>query len=815
MAADAGTAVMRGICAGRGSIVSTNYLKLVLLAGAAVVAWPTSMAYAQDASEEIVVTAQRREQALQDVPITLQVVTAEAIDQLAADDMGDMSAFVPGLSVSNSSPTQARYSIRGVTTSDFGVGTDPAVGVYVDGVYAARSGAGLLAFSDVARIEVLKGPQGTLFGRNSAAGAVSITTNQPSDEFEARLGVRFGEYEKRRVEGMINLPLADTLALRLNAVANQRDGWLTDGATGEDYDREENWAVRGALRWDITPNTQATLSYTHDDVDQDARPAIGIVDVSGPGLPPVPADPNAYTNPFTSTIFNDAIDNHETRQLDEVTLNITHDFGDMTFTSLTSTRHFETENREDEDGTNRADLYFDTNNREDNDSFYQEFRLAGGTEALDWIAGVSYYDETARQRSDTFANTSSINNTLANAVGITPFQDLEDALIFFDVPATVMGLGWSEDMINRGEFTAVAAFADVIWHATDRLNLTFGLRYTRDEKTFAWLNNPRVAPELDATLAALVDLTVIDQATADAFGFDVVFDMNGFAGVACDNGVTVAEGVTCELSDEWENVSPRVVADYSLTDDVMVFASYARGYKAGGFNSVQPGSRFDNEDVDNFEIGVKSEFDNGLVLNVSAFSYLYEGKQSISLETVGTIQQYVTTTSDDEAWGIDAQLNWSPTEAFNLFVNAQYIDATFKNKVTGGGDDLSGQPTGEPYWSWAGGVSYQFDFASAGTLDLSLVHAYRGEGRCNDDSTAQGNCSPNPMFDPSEAQNRTDFRAYWRDQGERLQLGVFVNNLFDEQYVTGINNITAGSLGTPFVGLTEPRMWGVDLTYTY
>lgn len=811
MVADAG-AVATGFCVGRGAIVSTNYLKLILLAGAAVVAAPAGIAHAQDASEEVVVTAQRREQALQDVPITLQVVTAEAIDQVAADDMGDMSAFVPGLSVSNSSPTQARYSIRGVTTSDFGVGTDPAVGVYVDGVYAARSGAGLLAFSDVARIEVLKGPQGTLFGRNSAAGAVSITTNQPSDEFEARLGVRFGEYDKRRFEGLINLPIADTLALRVNTVVNQRDGWLTDGATGQDYDREENWAVRGALRWDVTPNTQATLSYTHDNVDQDARPAIGIVDVSGPGAPPVPANPNAYTNPFRSTIYNDVIDNHETRELDEVTLNITHEFGDITFTSLTSARHFETENREDEDGTNRVDLYFDTNNREDNDSFYQEFRFAGGNEALDWIAGISYYDETAHQRSDTFANTSSINTTLANAIGATPFQDLEDALGGF---ATVMELGWSEDMINRGDFTAAAAFADVIWHATDRLNLTFGLRYTRDEKTFQWLNTPRAAPELDATLAALVGLNAIDQATADAFQFDVIFDMGTFAGVACDNGVTVAEGVTCELSDEWENVSPRFVLDYNLTDDVMLFASYARGYKAGGFNSVQPGSRFDNEDVDNYEIGIKSEFDNGLILNVSAFSYLYEGKQSITLVPVGSVQQYVTTTSDDEAWGVDAQLNWSPTEALSLFVNAQYIDSTFKNKVTSGGDDLSGQPTGEPYWSWAGGVSYQFDFASAGTLDLSLVHAYRGEGRCNDDSIAQGNCSPNPVFDPSEAQNRTDFRAYWRDQSERVQLGFFVNNLFDEQYVTGINNITAASLGTPFVGLTEPRMWGVDLSYTY
>lgn len=224
MVADAG-AVATGFCVGRGAIVSANYLKLILLAGAAVVAAPVGIAHAQDASEEVVVTAQRREQALQDVPITLQVVTAEAIDQVAADDMGDMSAFVPGLSVSNSSPTQARYSIRGVTTSDFGVGTDPAVGVYVDGVYAARSGAGLLAFSDVARIEVLKGPQGTLFGRNSAAGAVSITTNQPSDEFEARLGVRFGEYDKRRFEGLSICPSPT----RWRCVSIQSSTSATDG----------------------------------------------------------------------------------------------------------------------------------------------------------------------------------------------------------------------------------------------------------------------------------------------------------------------------------------------------------------------------------------------------------------------------------------------------------------------------------------------------------------------------------------------------------------------------------------------------------
>ena len=172
--------------------------------------------------EEVLVTAQRREQALQDVPLALQVVGTDLIADTAAEDLGDLNGFVPGLLVSSDSPTQPRYQIRGIQTGDFGVGTDPAVGVFVDGIYAARSGASLLAFNDIERIEVLKGPQGTLFGRNSAAGAISIVTRQPADTFEAWLRLRVGDYNKRRVEGMVNLPIGDSFALRVNGVLNKQ-----------------------------------------------------------------------------------------------------------------------------------------------------------------------------------------------------------------------------------------------------------------------------------------------------------------------------------------------------------------------------------------------------------------------------------------------------------------------------------------------------------------------------------------------------------------------------------------------------------------
>ncbi len=232
------------------AVLASNVAFAALVAPRPAVAQETPAV--SSALEVVVVTAQRREQALQDVPIAIQVVGNDLLNDVAAEDMGDLNGFVPGLVVSSDSPTQPKYQIRGVQTSDFGVGTDSAVGVYVDGVYSARSGSSLLAFNDIERIEVLKGPQGTLFGRNSAAGAVSIVTRQPADEFDGLVKVRLGENNKRRIDGMVNVPLSDTVALRVNGVWNQSDGWVQDAATGKDLWPEENWAMRAALKWDIT-----------------------------------------------------------------------------------------------------------------------------------------------------------------------------------------------------------------------------------------------------------------------------------------------------------------------------------------------------------------------------------------------------------------------------------------------------------------------------------------------------------------------------------------------------------------------------------
>ena len=421
--------------------------------------------------------------------------------------------------------------------------------------------------------------------------------------------------------------------------------------------------------------------------------------------------------------------------------------------SITSWRQFKTENREDEDGTNRTDLYFDTNNREKNGSFYQELRLSGASDTRDWLVGVSFFDENANQVSDTFAFTDSINTTLSNVGFGTPFTDLEGALQFFGVPTTVLGLGWREAIFS-------------------------------------------------------------------GFQFDLVFDMNNFSTIACDNGVNVAEGVECVIDSSFDDISPRGVVDYRLTDNVLVFASYAQGYKASGFNSVQPDSRFSNEDVDNYEAGFKSSFpDLGLTLNLSAFHYICNNRQSIRLTAPpgGTIPQYVTDTSDEKAWGADMQALFTPNEGpATFFFNAQYIDATYKSAFTGAGADLSGEPTGIPKWNLAFGARVGADVDFGGRIELQVAHSYRGACRSNSTSVGQGSCGGDfPNFRVGAAQNRTDLRARWISPGEKLELGLFANNVFDKRYVDGVNNITWETLGTPFASLTSPRFWGGDIRVNF
>lgn len=772
--------------------------------------------------DTITVTAQSRQQELQDVPIALQVVDQQLLDDVAAENLGDIDAFVPGLVVDAAQPTQPSFRLRGVETNDFGIGTDPAVGIFVDGVYGGRGGGVLLPFLDVERIEVLKGPQGTLFGRNTAAGAISLVTRRPQDETEARLRLRLGNYGKQYVDAMWNIPVSDVSAFRINALFNHSDGWFQDGATGKDLGGENVWAARAAWQLRIGDNTTALLSWDHESLDQNGRVTTGIVPLPAyPQRPPVPVDPDDYLDPRKVPTYSDA-ENAEWRTFDGVTLIVDHAFTWGNLTSTSSWREYDSMNQTEEDGTNRADLYIDSVNTESNETFYQEFKFAGSNARLDWVAGASFFKEDARQTSEVNTNTEAVDNIVRN-LGIAPTPD--GSLFGFTsllaqmngIPVSLVGDRWNERFNNTLSTTAYAAFGDVIWRATDRLNLTFGLRYTRDEKDFTWLNTPRNAPELEAKLALLESLGFF--AALGQMGIPITRELLTFDMAFIDPPAMVNKGVLVRDKRSWSDVSPRFVVDYHLDDRTMVFGSLAKGYKAGGFNALQIGPAFENEDVWNLEAGIKQSFGR-FAWNASLFHYRYDNRQSVRLidpdpNNPVDIPRFVFDTGDLEATGIDVDLRWKVTDGFTLDAQAEWIDSKYKDYVTPEGVDLDGEPTGEPRFSASVGAAYKVDLAGHGELRFSARHAYRGRSRCNAGSDLQGDCGVNALLDIGEARDRTDLRIGWTAPQGHWSWAVYGNNVFDNQYVKGLNTYGRGPLGLVGATVTEPRTYGMEVAVSF
>lgn len=773
--------------------------------------------------DSVKVTAQSREQELKDVPISVTVLDATAINQLEATNLGDLDGFVPGLEINSGSITQPRYAIRGISTSDFGVGTDSAVGVYINGIYAARSGGAMLAFNDIERIEVLKGPQGTLFGRNTSAGAISIVTKRPTQENEGELTLRAGNQGMTYIYGLYNLPVTASSAVRISYASNESDGWLKDAATGKDLNPESNWASKIAWRTSFENGTVLDFTWDHEAVDQLARPAIGVVPMYGPSdtwwTPPAPATDYSSTwlNPKTAPVYNDVVNNNEKRNFDGLTLQLYHSYEWASVTYSAAYRTFDTSNREDEDGTNHINTYLDTENVEDNSSFYQELKFNGFAGPVDWVAGLSYSTEDATQTSYVNAFTDSINTLYNNTIGFPLFYAMQGELDANSIPVSVLGLPWTESMNNKGNFSSGAVFGDAIWHVNDKLNLTFGIRYTKDKKEFSWLTEHREAPQLDQTLAFLniagflqpfyAYLDSIDPALKTLYTSDVIFRQ-----------FSALNGITVKQKNSWSDISPRFVVDYKINDEMMIWGSYTNGYKAGGYNSVEINSVFDNEDVDSYEIGTKAVWPElRLSMNTSLFYYVYNNKQSIRLVNYdsASVPQYLIDSSDEEAFGWDLQLQWQATEGLALNFNSQYIDQTYKNYTTSGGDDLSGQATGLPEWSIAAGGSYTWQFENASQLQFGIMYSYRGADRCNDASQSQGACQVTANFATGVTQNRTDARLQWTSPTDSWSTSLWVRNAFDEQYIGGVGGLTADLFGTAHTSLSEPRQYGVEVGYKF
>ncbi|NVM79110.1 iron complex outermembrane receptor protein [Duganella sp. SG902] len=796
--------------------MSTKKHKLALAISQALMALP-AMAADEATIPSVIVTAQSRAQSLRDVPISMQVVSAKDIADLGAVNLSDMNGYIPGLSVDGSQPTQPNFALRGIGTGDFGIATDAPVGVYLDGVYLGKTGGSLLDFNDVQRVEVLKGPQGTLFGRNSAAGAIAIVANEPSSERETSATVRVGSHRAVYGEGVLNQPLSDTVAFRLSAVRNRSDGWATNAYNGEKMGGESAWGTRMSLKWAPSSQTKAILSWEHQDIDQTARPAFGVSpQVASGELPPFDPDPavlaKTFVNPLHSGLRNDA-PARETLSLNGVTLRFETPLAGATFASTTSWRKFRSYNRQDNDGTANVATYLDTANAERNTTWQQEFKLSSKNELLDWVAGVSLFRAKVTQVSDVNTTTDTLDTLNYNTgpfaaggipAGVPLFPVLYGLALGDGTPfsggAPASGTQWHEQMINGLTSKSASIYGDVIWHATPSTNVTLGVRFTRDSKTTSW--DVPAATSSDPT-AAMVANGVL-----------------GLNAIVLANASMVAP-LFPSASKSWRDTSPRLVIDHKLDASTMLFASLSKGYQSGGFNVFQPsdaGGAFAPEKMTNFEAGFKTYLPAlRLSLNGSVFSYRFKNLQGIELLSVsgGGVPTYNITSSNQRGKGVDLDGSIKVSQSVRFFGALEYLDHTYDQKQftdwAGNSVDLSGQPVGSPKLTMMAGVNVNWP-AFGGHADLSLQGNYTSKTRCNAQIIQQWGCLRGGAFETGVATQRADLKLGWMNADRRYGVALLVNNLFNKRYIGTPGGQTSSILGTPYSSISAPRYIGLALS---
>jgi iron complex outermembrane receptor protein len=794
--------------------MNVHAVRLALAATVAAAGVP-GVVHAQDDMPVVMVTAQSRSQEIQNVPIAVQTLAGNALKDVGVMNLADMDAFVPGLTVDALQSTRPMIFLRGVGTQDFGIGTDSPVGIYTDSVYVGKTGGSLLNFNDVKRVEVLKGPQGTLFGRNAAAGVISIVTNEPVERLEASGLVRVGTRGAVHTELLYNTPLADGLALRISAIDQRDNGWARNTYNGQRLGDDGDRGVRAALRWQ-RDDTEAIIGWEHEVMRTSGPPVFsltgGKIDFAGPAT---------WVDPLKQPLANDAMPNSQSRTFDGVTLRVTTPLRYATLSSITAYRHFNTQNWQDNDGSVNPAAYLGTGNVESNSTWQQEFKLNGQTAALDWVAGVSAYRERATQTENLDVTTSSLDTLIGHAAGIAPYATLTRLAQGIGRATgnaalqglSLAGLPWRESIHDKGDYRAYAVYGDTIWHLDPLTNLTLGGRFTHDDKRFSWYNPPRIASELDARLASMQQAQLFSTAVAlklltpqQAASLQAVAARN----VEFNSAVSSAAPFTSSRS--WNNFSPRIVLDRRLTPDHMVFASWSKGYLAGGFDALGVNGHYDEELVTNTEIGIKGQV-RALRLSYAAsiFHYDYTNLQSLTLvpsNAAAGVPSYQVVDSDQRATGAELNAQWTLNRIWRLNGALAYLDQTYAHYVSPTGVRLDGQPAGAPRLSASAGASARWPLWE-GMADFNLMLGYIGAQRCNADTTAQGTCNPGGSAGAGEAREKVDARLGWSAPSGNWGVGLVVTNLTNRQYVT---ISTLGSVvGSPYSYVTKPRTIALEL----
>ncbi len=772
--------------------------------------------------DEIIVTATKREESVMDVPIAVQALSGDFLRETNLDDVKDLVAFTPGVTGNSKDSFLDAIRVRGIVTNDFGNGGDPSLGVYKNGFYQGRNGAGVTSLFDVDRAEILRGPQGFLFGRNAISGALNVFTTQPIlDDSDAYVDVRVGERGVFTGEGGFNVSLTDSIAVRLAGYHSEEDGYVTNEATGEDYIKHDKSAVRVTGLYDASGALTVSAVLEYEDRDQSGT----IYRATGNdgsyallesiyGEIPVPDDPR---NIYIDEPDNGILDNGE---IFAFGLTINYDLEWANLTSLTGYKDHDYHYTEDFDATILPIFVYEQ--LQTGDYFEQELRLTSPTDdSLSWYAGMSYYDESidsqflGQQGEELYCNVywgnscQGIFDYYNYANGGAYAYYLYDTFGTYTWEASPTGRmdDWNE---TKGDFSGWAAYVDLNLKFTDTFDASFGLRYNDDEKSMS-----------QEVLSALNPSPVL--------------------GNRVQTGFTTPDGPISDTRD-WSKTTWRAVLNFRPVPDHLLYFSVTTGYKQGGFNSfnVSPGGpwgavearpgthvpgSFDGEDVISYELGYKgTTLDGRSQLQVNVFNYSYEDLQS-TCNIPGNPGVVVCNVGEVDAIGAEGVWNFAVNDWLTFGTGIAWFDSEGRGvqpfceegeRIFDDVNACEGQPLpGAPEWTAYATLNADVPVGN-GALFGNLAWSWEDETQ-----TGWLPLTPETTEFPEGARLVNDFSelqalaGYRSDRG--WSLAVFVENLTDDVYYD--SGGSGGGPDNPYVqsdiSPSRPRTAGVRFIWEF
>jgi iron complex outermembrane recepter protein len=788
---------------------SVRFVSAIALAAAI-----TMPAYAQEAAEEeqtgairdIIVTAQKREENVQSVPIAITALDATALDSATIEDIRDLAGRVPSLVIDSvgAGPSAAAISIRGISFEDIEKSFDPAVGVVVDGVFIGTNTGQLLDSFDMERLEVLRGPQGTLFGRNTIGGVISVTRTKPTDEFGVKAQLAYSTFDTKRGRLVLNSgKIGDFLAIKAFGFYDKTDGFYRNVTRNRRDGQYET--LTGGVTALITPSSAITAQLTYEHTRERGETIVSPLSKSGeviclapgaPGFSPaVECNRSILKNKGLYTTFS-AIATPVRNNTDALTANIDIDLSDaITLSSVTGYRKNKESVTQDFDASSVA--FFDTKRDQNYEQFSQELRLAGDlSDSINIVAGAYYYTSNYQ-----------INQNTNFGV--------------------VLGQGATARLrqVVDHKSTSYAGFVDGQFKLSDDLTLGLGARYTRDKKTI--FNNY-------GRIAALVNLTQPSFTGVECVGVVGIF--SPAPGV---NLPRYAPAANCNGSKSFGKFTWRGHLDYKIDDNKLVYGSYSRGFRSGGFNGRSSGPTtlgpYEPETVDAFEVGLKADWlDRKLRTNIALYYTKYDNKQEEVVQpappgSASPQETVVKNAASANIKGAELEVIAQLSDNFSFNASFSYTDAQydrFFNDVVGltAGSAQDGIPDDvstltlrrAPKVAWSAGLNYSKEMGS-GTLDISTMLRFQSKYQtCITPATPR---VPGAIVnDPRcQTEDREDLSAQIGytvpfGSGSEVSLNVFGRNLTNHKGLSA--TLPVAGLFT-FGTARQPRTYGVEVGFKF